>query len=921
MTASAPSLFDDMPLQVPPMAMQLRPYQQEAVDSIFAWFEKETGNPLVVLPTGAGKSLVLAAFIHAVLSSYPRERILVLTHVKELIAQNHAQLLRCWPGAPAGICSAGLRRREHDAPILFAGIQSVFRHAAKIGWVDLVLVDEAHLIPKEGFGMYRALLKDLLSMNSKLKVIGLTATPFRTGEGSLDAGADRMFHGIAYSANLVELIRDGYLSPVTTKATAAEVSTAGVHRQGGEFVAKELEDAALSGDLVERACREIIARGADRKAWLVFCCGVRHAKAVAAQIDAAGVTVACIFGDTDQGERDEAIAAFKAGRLRCIVNVNVLTTGFDAPHVDLIALLRPTCSPGLYCLDSETEILTSHGWKGIGRVGVGDCALAMDVATGKGVWSPVLGYVDRPLGADEKWVAYDAPRANFRVTNKHRMLYRTEHSVPWKIADAETVAGLRDGVYLPTAVRVEQPGVPLTDAEIYLIGILMTDGSITPFQATIYQSERYPAVLLRIEQALESAGIAYKKSRHLCASNFVERYARWRFSISAGEPRKGRAGKGLRYLFPWLDKDLSPALFSMSRRQFGLLVDAMWDSDGIKKANVDYVPRSKMICTARQVVADRMQALAAMHGYTAHMRWEHKGRKRPIAFVTFTDKDWRNVGGVGDRPQITVEAATEERVWCVETGHGTIVTRRRGKVTVMGNCQMVGRGLRKAPGKKDALILDFGSNAVRHGPIDAIAITQPKDKAEKPTDPTERVLAKACPKCQTLVAVAMRQCPDCGHMWPEPTPDHAAKPDEAATLVQGTHPTGGIERWEVQRTFYRLHRKDQSKPPTLCVEYRCGFHQTAREWICLEHTGYARHKAVAWWKSHGGQMPAPDTVDVALARIECRELLDVAVVTVDVRGEYPEVKGTRMAAREAGEQDFAAKPAPVNPSDYQDIPF
>lgn len=583
MTAT-PSLFDDTPLQVPPLAMQLRPYQQEAVDSIFAWFEKETGNPLVVLPTGAGKSLVLAAFIHAVLSNYPRERILVLTHVKELIAQNHAQLLRCWPGAPAGICSAGLRRREHDAPVLFAGIQSTYRHAAKIGWVDLVLVDEAHLIPKEGFGMYRALLKDLLSMNSQLKVIGLTATPFRTGEGSLDAGADRMFHGIAYSASLVELIRDGYLSPVTTKATASEVSTAGVHRQGGEFVAKELEEAALSGDLVQRACSEIIARGADRKAWLVFCCGVRHAKAVAAQIEAAGITCACIFGDTDQGERDEAIDAFKRGDLRCIVNVNVLTTGFDAPHVDLIALLRPTCSPGLYV-------------------------------------------------------------------------------------------------------------------------------------------------------------------------------------------------------------------------------------------------------------------------------------------------------------------------------------------------QMVGRGLRRAPGKTDALILDFGSNAVRHGPIDAIAITQPKDRKEDAKDPTERVLAKACPKCQTLVAVAMRQCPDCGHMWPEPTPDHAAKPDEQATLVQGTHPTGGIERWEVQRTFYRLHRKELSKPPTLCVEYRCGFHQTAREWVCLEHTGYARHKAVAWWRSHGGQMPAPDTVGVALARIECRELLDVAVVTVDVRGEYPQVKGTRMAAREAGEQDFAAKPAPGNPSDYQDIPF
>lgn len=340
-------LYDRQPVQ--PLGMQLRPYQQAAVDSLFRWFDDHTGNPLVVVPTGGGKSVILAAFVHAVLEVFPEERILILTHVQELIEQNHATMLRAWPGAPAGIYSAGLGRREHDAPILFGGIQSVYRRAARIGWADLILVDEAHLIPKSGFGMYRTFLSDLLSANPKVKVIGLTATPYRTDSGLLtDPGDERLFHGIAYDCDLVQLIADGYLSPVVSRGTKAPIDTAAVHVRGGEFVAGELQDAAMAGDLVKRACDEIVQRGEGRKAWLVFCCGVEHAENVANELQERGIAAVTVFGETPKHERAEIVRAFKAGKVRAIVNVNVLTTGFDAPHVDLIALLRPTQSPGLY---------------------------------------------------------------------------------------------------------------------------------------------------------------------------------------------------------------------------------------------------------------------------------------------------------------------------------------------------------------------------------------------------------------------------------------------------------------------------------------------------------------------------------------------------------------------------------------------
>lgn len=328
--------------------MELRPYQQEAVDAVFDYFGKQRGNPLVVVPTGGGKSVILSEFIRRVLADWARERILVVTHVRELIDQNYRALLRHWPEAPAGIYSAGLKRREAKAQVLFCGIQSVYEKADKIEWADLILVDEAHLIPARGFGMYRRFLADLRERNQHVKLIGLTATPYRTDTGSLMSGEDRIFDGIAYNCDITKLIEDGYLSRVTARGGKAKIDTSDVHLRGGEFIESELQAAATQDDIVERAVDEIVQRGEDRKSWLVFCCGVEHANKVTDQLIAKGIPSCSVFGSTPMAERDALVAAFREGKIRALVNVGVLTTGFDAPGVDLIALLRPTMSPGLY---------------------------------------------------------------------------------------------------------------------------------------------------------------------------------------------------------------------------------------------------------------------------------------------------------------------------------------------------------------------------------------------------------------------------------------------------------------------------------------------------------------------------------------------------------------------------------------------
>jgi DNA repair protein RadD len=328
--------------------LTLRPYQQAAITAIYGYFQNSTGNPLVVIPTAGGKSLVMAAFIEGVLKAWPDQRILIVTHVRELIAQNHAEMIGLWPEAPAGIYSAGLGKREAQARILFAGIQSIHRRAQEIGHTDLVLIDEAHLIPGNSSTMYRRFLDGLAQINQALKVIGLTATPFRLDSGMLHEGKSALFTDIAYEAPVRDLIDAGYLSPLVSKQPATRLDVSKVGTRAGDFIQRDLAAAVDQEAITRSAVTEIIEHGRERKSWLAFCSGVEHARHVAEEFGRRGITCSTIFGDTPKEERDAIIAAFKRGEIRALASMGVLTTGFNAPGVDLIALLRPTKSAGLY---------------------------------------------------------------------------------------------------------------------------------------------------------------------------------------------------------------------------------------------------------------------------------------------------------------------------------------------------------------------------------------------------------------------------------------------------------------------------------------------------------------------------------------------------------------------------------------------
>jgi len=329
--------------------LELRPYQRAAIDGLYNyWSDKKGDNPIIVAPTGSGKSLIIAHLIKDAMS-YPGTRVLILTHVKELLEQNASELVALYPEADVGFYSASLKKKVLRKPITFAGIQSIHKKAYQIVPApDLVIVDEAHLIPKTDGTRYNKFLSDLRVCNRGVKVVGLTATPYRLDSGWLHEGDNAIFDGIAYDIPVADLMEQGFLAPVISKSGVKTIDLSNVGKRGGEYIESELAKAASDPELVTETVAEIVRYGAERKAWLVFACGVNHAELLRAEFETHGIEADVVTGADGMSARAKKIERFRRGGSKCLINVNVLTTGFNVPHVDLVAIVRATESTGLY---------------------------------------------------------------------------------------------------------------------------------------------------------------------------------------------------------------------------------------------------------------------------------------------------------------------------------------------------------------------------------------------------------------------------------------------------------------------------------------------------------------------------------------------------------------------------------------------
>lgn len=334
------------------MSFSLRPYQQEAVDATVHYFRKHTQPAVIVLPTGAGKSLVIAE-----LARLARGRVLVLAHVKELVEQNHNKYLAY--GLEADIFAAGLNRKESQSKVVFGSVQSVARNLAAFdGQFSLVIIDECHRISLNDKSQYQQIIQHLQKSNAALRILGLTATPYRLGSGWI---YQYHYHGIVrgdencffrdciYELPLHYMIKNKFLVPperldmpvLQYDFSQVSLTSAGI------FSEQELNLSLKKQQrITPKIVDQIIQYAAPLQGCMIFAATVEHAKEVLGYLPAK--SAALVTAETPAADRQSIINQFKNRKLHYLVNVSVLTTGFDAPHVDVIAILRPTESVSLY---------------------------------------------------------------------------------------------------------------------------------------------------------------------------------------------------------------------------------------------------------------------------------------------------------------------------------------------------------------------------------------------------------------------------------------------------------------------------------------------------------------------------------------------------------------------------------------------
>lgn len=332
---------------------KLRDYQQQAVDNAVRYFRKKQTPAVVVLPTGAGKSLVIAE-----LARIAKGRVLVLAHVKELVEQNYEKYTSY--GLKAGIFSASLGKKDWDQKAIFGSVQSIARAPDEFfDNFSLLVIDECHRVADDSDTQYQEVIKKLQERNPALRILGLTATPYRLGlgwiyeysqTGELKTEQKRFFKQCVFELLLSYMIKNRFLTvPVKVDIPVTSYDFSELSEKGRMYTAAEVEEILKTQKrltpLIIKNIIDITERY-DRKGVMIFSASVRHAEEIMSYLPPEDSRL--VVGDTDLGTRNEIVNDFKSKKFKYLVNVSVLTTGFDAPHVDVIAILRPTESNSLY---------------------------------------------------------------------------------------------------------------------------------------------------------------------------------------------------------------------------------------------------------------------------------------------------------------------------------------------------------------------------------------------------------------------------------------------------------------------------------------------------------------------------------------------------------------------------------------------
>ena len=337
--------------------MELRHYQEAAIEATFDWLHTQNTYPLIVLPTGSGKTIVFANIIKKLFDHNEGCRVLILAHRQELITQARDKLLSVWPCAPCGILAASIKEFDSHAPIVIASRDTIAsqKRLDQAGHFDYIIVDEAHHVGPDKSSRYRKIFDHFESSQYVApRIFGVTATPYRMGQGFIYGLDDHFFGGISYQIGIPQLIKEGYLCRLSAfkvdDQAVIDASTARVKFKGGDYRESDLEKLAMEDQTMLAIIDDWIekAYSQGRLSSVFFCVTVAHANKMCMFLRHAGIEAAVITAETPSEIREKILEDFEDGVINALCNVAVLTEGWDAPRTDCIALLRPTKSLGLY---------------------------------------------------------------------------------------------------------------------------------------------------------------------------------------------------------------------------------------------------------------------------------------------------------------------------------------------------------------------------------------------------------------------------------------------------------------------------------------------------------------------------------------------------------------------------------------------
>jgi DNA repair protein RadD len=352
------------------MPIELWEHQDEASKSGIKFAKQSKGGSgIIILPTGSGKSYVMASIIKK-LNKVFQKKVVLLSHVAEIIEQDEKSI-RNYSDIDVGVYSSMMNRKEIK-DVTVAGIQSIYKRADLFEKGVVVIVDECDMIPQIEKSRYQTLLKAL----DYSVLIGLTATPFRLECGYI-YGKNKMFETVICDWSTPEkynlLIERKILSPLDARGTDLQMDLSDIKLIGGDYNEKQMSDKFDRLPVTNAATAEIIAKGKNRKKWLIFAIDIDHAEHIAEVLNMNGIRTGIVHSRMHEYgfNRKKVIEQYRNGDLHCLVNVNILTVGFDVPDIDMLCILRPTQSPRLH-----VQILGRGGRSAKGKT---DC-LVLDFA-------------------------------------------------------------------------------------------------------------------------------------------------------------------------------------------------------------------------------------------------------------------------------------------------------------------------------------------------------------------------------------------------------------------------------------------------------------------------------------------------------------------------------------------------------------